>query len=548
MSYDLLLKNGLVVDGSGGPSYEGDVAVVDGRIAETGRLGSSAKRVIDVQGQVIAPGFIDNHCHYDAQVLWDPLCTFACYHGATTVINGNCSLGLAPARPEERADLVSMLSRVEAIPVESLQAGVEWTWESVPQYLETIDRQLGVNVGSLIGFSAVRRHVMGEAAYSAVATPEQVEQMKEIVREGIRAGALGLSSERNLRHMDLENRLLPANAAPPDEFLAVAQALAEVGAGSIQFGDSERIELSEGLLSRTARATGRPVISSLAGRQGSTRNDARMYAMVSPFMENTARWTLLTVGSFDGFPHWLPVMSGSPEEKRAAFRDPAVRAGLKADADTPDKRNPGFPSVRWDLLHVARVALDEHRGYVERSVTDIAEEVGKEPLDAFLDLALEEDLKTLFYFRSDVSTSAMAEVMADPFVLPGLSDGGAHVTRRCDSHFSTFLLSFWVRQQQALSLEEAVRKLTFMGASAFGLHDRGLIRPGLAGDLTVFDPDAIGAGELEEVADYPGDAVRMRRPSEGVACTVVNGEVLIEAGEHTGALPGQLLRSSAYRG
>ena len=548
MSYDLLLKNGLVVDGSGGPSYEGDVAVVDGRIAETGRLGSSAKRVIDVQGQVIAPGFIDNHCHYDAQVLWDPLCTFACYHGATTVINGNCSLGLAPARPEERADLVSMLSRVEAIPVESLQAGVEWTWESVPQYLETIDRQLGVNVGSLIGFSAVRRHVMGEAAYSAVATPEQVEQMKEIVREGIRAGALGLSSERNLRHMDLENRLLPANAAPPDEFLAVAQALAEVGAGSIQFGDSERIELSEGLLSRTARATGRPVISSLAGRQGSTRNDARMYAMVSPFMENTARWTLLTVGSFDGFPHWLPVMSGSPEEKRAAFRDPAVRAGLKADADTPDKRNPGFPSVRWDLLHVARVALDEHRGYVERSVTDIAEEVGKEPLDAFLDLALEEDLKTLFYFRSDVSTSAMAEVMADPFVLPGLSDGGAHVTRRCDSHFSTFLLSFWVRQQQALSLEEAVRKLTFMGASAFGLHDRGLIRPGLAGDLTVFDPDSIGAGELEEVADYPGDAVRMRRPSEGVACTVVNGEVLIEAGEHTGALPGQLLRSSAYRG
>ena len=548
MSYDLLLKNGLVVDGSGGPSYEGDVAVVDGRIAETGRLGSSAKRVIDVQGQVIAPGFIDNHCHYDAQVLWDPLCTFACYHGATTVINGNCSLGLAPARPEERADLVSMLSRVEAIPVESLQAGVEWTWESVPQYLETIDGPLGVNVGSLIGFSAVRRHVMGEAAYSAVATPEQVEQMKEIVREGIRAGALGLSSERNLRHMDLENRLLPANAAPPEEFLAVAQALAEVGAGSIQFGDSERIELSEGLLSRTARATGRPVISSLAGRQGSTRNDARMYAMVSPFMENTARWTLLTVGSFDGFPHWLPVMSGSPEEKRAAFRDPAVRAGLKADADTPDKRNPGFPSVRWDLLHVARVAMDEHRGYVERSVTDIAEEVGKEPLDAFLDLALEEDLKTLFYFRSDVSTSAMAEVMADPFVLPGLSDGGAHVTRRCDSHFSTFLLSFWVRQQQALSLEEAVRKLTFMGASAFGLHDRGLIRPGLAGDLTVFDPDAIGAGELEEVADYPGDAVRMRRPSEGVACTVVNGEVLIEAGEHTGALPGQLLRSSAYRG
>ena len=547
MSYDLLLKNGRVVDGSGGPSFAGDVAVVDGRIAEIGKLGSSAKRVIDVQGQVIAPGFIDNHCHYDAQVLWDPLCTFACYHGATTVINGNCSLGLAPARPEERADLVSMLSRVEAIPVESLRAGVEWTWESIPQYLETLDRRLGVNFGSLIGYSAVRRHVMGEAAYTAPATPEQIDQMKEIVREGIRAGSLGLSSERNLRHMDLENRVLPANVASPEEFLAVAGALAEVGAGSIQFGDSERIELSEGLLTRVAKATGRPVISSLAGREGTTRNDARMYAMVSPFMENTARWTLLTVGSFDGFAHWLPVMSSSPEERRVAFRDPAVRAGLRADADAPDKRNPGFPAVRWDLLCVARVALGEHLTYVERSISDIAKELGKDPLDAFLDLALEEDLKTLFYFRSDVGTAAMAEVLADPFVLPGLSDGGAHVTRRCDSHFSTFLLSFWVREQQALALEEAVRKLTFMGASAFGLHDRGLIRPGLAGDLTVFDPDNVGAGELDEVADYPGDAVRMRRPSYGIAYTIVNGGVLIEAGEHTGAYPGQLLRSSAYQ-
>jgi N-acyl-D-amino-acid deacylase len=548
MNYDLLLKNGRVVDGSGGPSFAGDVGVVDGRIVEMGKLGDSAKRVIDVQGQVISPGFIDNHCHFDAQVLWDPLCTFACYHGATTVINGNCSLGLAPARPEERADLVSMLSRVEAIPVESLQAGVEWTWESIPQYLDTLDRELGVNVGALIGHSAVRRHVMGEAAYSALATPEQIDQMKEIIREGILAGALGLSSERNLRHMDLENRRLPANAASPDEFVELAQALGELGSGSIQFGDSERIELSEGLLTRVAETTGRPVISSIAGREGMTSSNARMYAMVSPFLENTARWTLLTVGSFDGFPHWLPVMAGSAEEKRVAFADPAVRAGLRADADAPDRRDPSVHAVRWDLLTVARVANDEHRSFVERSVSDIAQELGKEPLDAFLDLSLDEDMKTLFYFRSDVSTAEMAETLADPFVLPGLSDGGAHVTRRCDSHFSTFLLSFWVREQHALSLEEAVRKLTFMGASAFGLHDRGLIRPGMAGDLTVFDPDTVAAGELDGVADYPGNAMRMRRMSQGVAYTIVNGEVLIEDGEHTGAYPGRLLRSSAYQG
>lgn len=548
MSYDLLLKNGRVVDGSGGPAFAGDVGVIDGRIAEVGNLGSNARRVIDVQGQVISPGFIDNHCHFDAQVLWDPLCTFACYHGATTVINGNCSLGLAPARPEERSDLVSMLSRVEAIPVESLQAGVEWTWESIPQYLEAIDRRLGVNVGSLIGYSAVRRHVMGEAAYSAQATAEQIDGMKEIIRTGIRAGALGLSSERNRRHMDLENRVLPANVASPEEFLAVADALREVGAGSIQFGDSDRIELSDGLLTKVARATGRPVISSLAGRDGAMGNESRMYAMVSPFLENTARWTLRTVGSFDGFAHWLPVMSSSEGEKRTAFKDPAVRAGLKADGDAPDSRAPGHPAIRWDLLYVARVALPENRAYLERSIAHIAREISKDPLDAFLDLALEEDLKTLFYFRSDVGTEAMAQTLTDPFVLPGLSDGGAHVTRRCDSHFSTFLLSFWVREQQALSLEEAVRKLTFMGATAFGLHDRGLIRPGMAGDLTVFDPESVSAGELDEVADYPGDAVRMRRPASGIAYTIVNGEVLIEQGDHTGEYPGRLLRSSAYRG
>jgi len=190
MAYDLLLRNGRIVDGSGMPAFWGDVGVAGGRIVEVGKLGGSAQRVIDVQGQSIAPGFIDNHCHFDAQALWDPLCTFSCYHGSTTVINGNCSLGLAPARPDERYALLSMLSRVEAIPLESLQAGVEWTWETVPEYLAALDRRLGVNVGALIGFSAVRRHVMGEDAYTDQATPEQVEQMKAIVRDGMAAGAL----------------------------------------------------------------------------------------------------------------------------------------------------------------------------------------------------------------------------------------------------------------------------------------------------------------------------------------------------------------------
>ena len=545
MEYDLLIRNGRVVDGSGAPAFNGDVGVSGGKIVEVGKLSAPAKRTIDVGGRVIAPGFIDNHCHFDAQVLWDPLCTFACYHGATTVINGNCSLGLAPARPEERADLVSMLSRVESIPVESLEAGVEWTWETIPEYLDTLDRRLGVNVGALIGYSAVRRHVMGQAAYTEEANGGQIEQMKGIVREGIVAGALGLSSERNLRHMDLEGRVLPANVATGDEFIAVAEALAEVGAGSIQFGDGERTEVSEGLLTRVAHATGRPVISSLAGREGTLVGDARMYAMSPPFLENTARWTLLTVDSFSAFPAWKPVMNGSADERKRAFADPAVRAALRADADGPDRQG-NTPSVRWDLTYVASAALPENQGLVERSVTEIAAAQGKEPLDAFLDLALEEDLGTYFCQRSDMSVDAKAAILTDPNVLVGLSDGGAHVKRRCDSHFSTFLLSYWVRERGAMTLEEAVRKLTFMSATAFGMHDRGLIRPGLAADLTVFDPDTIEPGDLDLVADYPADAERMRRMCDGVDYTIVNGEVLIDHGEHTGAYPGRVVRSSAY--
>ena len=547
MDYDLLVQNGRVVDGSGAPEFSGDVGISGGKIVAVGKLAGTARRTIDAGGQVIAPGFIDNHCHFDAQVLWDPLCTFACYHGATTVINGNCSLGMAPARPDARHDLVSMLSRVEAIPVKSLEAGVEWSWESIPEYLDVLDRRLGVNVGALIGFSAVRRHVMGEAAYTQAASGEQIEDMKAVVREGIAAGALGLSSERNLRHMDLEGRVLPANVASGDEFIAVAEALAEVGAGSIQFGDSERTELSEGLMTRVAHATGRPVISSLAGRQGSLGNDARMYAMSPPFLENTGRWTLMTVDSFSAFPAWKPVMGLAAEERKRAFADPGVRAALRADADGPDRQG-HTPAVRWDLVYVSSAALPANQGLVERSVTEIAQEQGKEPLDAFLDLGLEEEFGTYFYQRSDASVEEIEAILTDPHVLVGLSDGGAHVSRRCDSHFSTFLLSYWVRERQAMSLEEAVRKLTFMSATAFGMHDRGLIRPGMAADLTVFDPDTIAPGDLDQVADYPAEAVRMRRMCEGVDYTIVNGEVLIERGEHTGAFPGQVVRSSAYRG
>ncbi len=543
MAYDLLLRNGRIVDGSGMPAFWGDVGVAGGRIVEVGKLGGSAQRVIDVQGQTIAPGFIDNHCHFDAQALWDPLCTFSCYHGSTTVINGNCSLGLAPARPDERYALLSMLSRVEAIPLESLQAGVEWTWETVPEYLAALDRRLGVNVGALIGFSAVRRHVMGEDAYTDQATPEQVEQMKAIVRDGMTAGALGLSFEREPRHTDIEGRVLPANVASNDEIVAVAQALAEVGTGTIQFGDAIRVEMKEGLLTRLTRATGRPVVCPLANMTAERLAGGGIYPMVGPFVDNPARWTLSTAGSFDALPAWQPVMSSPPEQRKRALQDPVIREQLRADALRPDPRRPeeGGSAIRFDLIGVANAALARNRHLEGKTVVEMAREQGKDPLDAFLDLVLDEDLATVFYPGSDVTVEAKAAILASPYIMPGASDSGAHVTRRCQSHYPTFMLSYWVRQQHIMTIEEAVRRLTFMPALVFGLHDRGLIRPGLAADLVVFDPDSVEPGEMDEVADFPGGARRMRRLSQGVEYTIVNGSVLIEEGEHTGAYPGRVV-------
>jgi N-acyl-D-aspartate/D-glutamate deacylase len=478
-------------------------------------------------------------------VLWDGLCTWTCYHGTTTVVNGNCSLGLAPARPGERDALVSMLSRVEAIPIESLNAGIDGNWETVAEYLDLLDQRAGINVGALIGFSAVRRYVMEDAAYSEQATPEQLERMKALIREGIAAGSIGLSFERNPTHFDIEGRLLPCNAANNGELIAAASALGEVGAGSIQFGGNERNGVTVELLAQVAQASGRPVICGLGiepsrerldGYERARAQGARLIPMMPPFLEDPARWTLHSVNQFDVFPTWRPIIASPAAEKHRAFGDPAVREKLRAEAK----------DYRWGATAVSSVGLAKNQHLVGKSLAAMAQEQGKEPLDAFLDLAMEEDFATIFMRDTGADPTEKGAFLADPRVMPGLSDGGAHVTRRCDSHFSTYMFAYWVREQQALSLEEAVQKLTFLPATAFGLHDRGMIRPGLAADLTVFDPDTVATGEVEPVKDFPGGATRMRRLPQGVDCTIVNGQVLIEDGEHTGALPGRVVRSSAY--
>jgi N-acyl-D-amino-acid deacylase len=556
MAYDMIIKNGKVIDGSGLPGFHGDVAVNGGRIVEIGKVSGEGRQVLNADGLVVAPGIIDNHTHYDAQVTWDPLCTYSCYHGITTVVMGNCSLAMAPAHREDREMLSGVLSHVEAIPLEAIQAGVNWSWETIPEYLDALDQRLGINVAALIGHSAVRRYVMGEASQERHATDDEVAAMKAIVREGLEAGAVGVSFERNLRHFDWNGRLAPTNLASEEEIFAVAGVADEVGRGVIQFGGDRSIS------TKLAKASRRPVFygnitqqavapdkwrKQLGEAESLMRQGHRGYQFVMP-RPGDLRYTLRTAQHFDAMATWKNVMLLPHDLRTQAFRDPETRAKLHREAvETPmDTNRAGDFTRRWDLQFVFKPALAKNQHLTGKSVADIAREQNKDVLDAFLDLALEENLETEFERREvNSDQAAMTALLTSPYTVIGQSDGGAHVVFRTDYSYSTYLLSHWVREKEIMSLEDAIRKLTFVPASLFGFSDRGLVRPGMAADLMVFDPATISPLEPGEAHDLPGGAKRRKQLAKGIEWTVVNGQVLMEKGEHTGAYPGKVARSSS---
>jgi len=561
MAHDLLIKNGRIIDGSGRPAFNGDVAVARGRIVELGRLDGPARRVIEADGRVVAPGFVDNHCHYDAQVLWDPLCTFSSHHGATTVIIGNCSLALAPVKAHEREKLAGMLSYVEAIPMDVLQAGVPWSWETFPEYMGAIGQRLGVNVGTLIGHSAVRLYAMGEDCSERPATDAELEAMRGMVREALEAGALGLSITRNMNHFDIAGKRIPAACAPESELFALADVLREVGTGVIQCGGGTNPELQDGLLSRIAQACGRPIMYNtlleqarqpgrwrkhLAHVEATARQGIRAIPLCNPGSV-VNRFTMKNCQVFRGMPTWLPILQASDDEKLRAYRDPATRATLRAEVEAPLGPDSTF-SKRWDLMVVEEPKLAKNRDLRGRHVAEIAKAQGKDPVDAFLDLAVEEELDTVFSLGEiNMDTEAVAQILGSPYAVVGLSDGGAHVQFHSNVSNPTRLLGYWVREKGIMSLELAVRRLTFDSASAFGIYDRGLLQPGMAADLVVFDPDTVRPVPEDVVHDFPSNGWRMRELAEGIHYTVVNGEVLMEKGTHTGSYPGRVLHNARYQ-
>ncbi len=559
--YDLLIKGGRIYDGSGLPSYHGDVAIADGKIVETGRIRDGAKRTLNVDGLAVAPGFIDPHTHLDAQLFWDPLGTSSCFHGVTSVVVGNCGLSLAPAKPEDRDAVVKSFVRVEAISRRVLEEGIQWRWTSTAEYLNALESSLGINAAALVGHIAVRHYVMGEDAVERAATPEEVAKMKQLVRQGMEAGAVGFSTNQNPRHVREDKKPVASRLASDEELGSLLDVLGEMNSGVVQLSgggaDSRgRIAYAAGM----ARRTGRPVLwqsishswSRPVQWKGMLEATAKViqeeglpiYAMTQakPFQN---RYTLLDAQCFDEFPTWKAAMFGPVPARKQMFADPAVRKKLHAEA-IADQSPSVFPR-RWDVIFVDQVKLAKNKSFEKKSVQENAAAQGKDGLDFFLDLSLEEDLETRFvHTNTQGDPNAVCEILKHPAVMIGQSDAGAHMGYDARFGYATSFLGRWVRDYEIMSLEAAVSKLTFRVASIFGLNDRGLLRPGMAADIAVFDPATINTQDPEYVQDLPGNETRMIQKATGVPYTVVNGTVVIENGAPTGALPGKVLRPAAW--
>src|SRR6266571_1258357 len=582
MAYDLLIKNGRVVDGTGELGFIADVAVQDGKIVGVGKYaGAAAKRTIDAAGRVVAPGFIDHHTHYDPQAVWDPLCSSSVQNGHTMVIVGQCGQVLAPTRPGDGAWYLEFFADAEAIPLSTIKAGVDVTWESVGDYLDALGKKRGINVGTLVGHSGIRRYVMGEASSQrAEATPEELATMQRLVRDGMRAGALGFSTAP-------AGRGDPAGVAPDAERWALGSVLGELGTGIFQVsgGAPGGSATSHRVAREISFRTGRPAIYNLVSQElehpdgwqehlhkleESFKSGARAYGScvsvpAGPIfnlrlgLDVPQDEDLINPHSlFQGMPTWDAVMARPYEERMRAFRDPAPRQALSAEAVegtvaqvTPgsDRRGRarGYFNRRWDLVQVFMTYQERNRKFEGKSIEQLAHEQGKSTMDAFLDLAVDEDLQTYFIcVDRNIDVEAQRQILGSPYTVIGTTDGGARPYTMDRYEYSTHLLGYWVRQKQIMSLEEAVYRLTGKTALMHDLQDRGFLAPGQAADIVIFDPETIASKPREPVYDLPDGGVRVKREAIGIDYVLVNGEGLLEGGEHTGALPGQVLRGPLY--
>jgi len=568
MTYDLVIKNGTVIDGSGLPRYRADVGVRGGRVATIGRIRDGAHEVIDAEGQVVAPGFIDGHTHMDAQIFWDPLGTSSCWHGITSVVMGNCGFTLAPCAEADKHMVVRNLQRAEDISAEAMAAGIKWGWTTFPEYLDCLAAlPKGINYGGYIGHSALRTYVMGERAFEQKASEDDLRAMERELRDALRAGALGFTTSRSPAHETPDERPVASRAASWDEVRRLVGAMGDLNAGIFELAGEgvDRVAGDPGLreyhvrLRDLAVETGRPITFGVFSRRGvpdawrqylalldeTAAAGGRMFAQVHS-RSLSALLSFKTQMPFDRLPLWKELRALPLDEQKRRLRDPALRPKLiEAAGGRSDRRALGTEAkdADYDWLLVFDSVYGPHR-----TVAEVARERGQHPSETMIDLALEKHMDAFFLQPvANENQDWALELMRHPRTVTTFSDSGAHVSQLMDSSLQTHLLSHWVREKQAFTLEEAVRMLTLVPASLWGFADRGLIREGMAADFVVFDPDTIAALMPEVVDDLPAGARRLTQKTRGIAATVVNGEVLLRDGKHTGALPGQLLRGPLAR-
>ncbi len=570
--YDLLIKNGTIVDGLRMPAFKGDIGVRNGKIVAMGNVQGTATRVIDASGLIVAPGFMDIHTHYDAALSgWDPYATLSGWHGVTTVAIGNCGFGFAPVRPEDRERAMLRMERTETIPLSIMQAAMRWDWVTFPEFLDSLDRHgLGVNAASLVPYSPLRAWVMGNEAArdpNYTATPDQIAQMKHILREALNAGGFGFSGTFSMANRDYDGGYLPTQVASREEFLEMATVLRDYNRGSIEWTMGRALQgLRLDFLLELAKTSGRPVNWNAIAfdptnptqwrRQLDWNEKAYREAVVLPVdicLPIEFELTFETVGLFDQLPAWNEATIGTLAERKAKLADPTRRPALRADMErariTGQRQDDGeagqVSMFRWNETFIDKVCLDKNKTLQGKTIAELAQEQSKHPVDAMLDLAVEEDLKTEFSMPSFANSDedALATIIKHPLCLIGASDGGAHTKFLTTGRYPTHFLAHWVRDKQVMSLEEAHWRLSTMLGWAIGIRDRGWLREGMPADIVIYDLQKLQVLPMETVYDLPNNDWRRVQKAEGYHFTIVNGVVTFEGQRCTGTLPGKVLRS-----
>lgn len=557
--HDLIIRQARICDGTGAPSFMGTLGVTAGRITYLGPdTGLAARQTINADGLVLAPGFIDPHTHYDAQISWDPLLTCSPWHGVTTVVMGNCGVGVAPVRPTTRDILMHDLVNVEAIPYDVMQAAIDWRWESYGEYLDAMDqRGLGINVAGLVAFTPLRHYVMGEASFERQATPEEITTMHRLLHEAMQAGAFGFTTTNTRNHVGYGGRPLACRNASQEELIGLCQALRDVGRGTIEIALSSAVmglidDRDLEILRLLTSASGRPVTwLALFAKPGDpdfhhAQTLAKMGDLIGQAIPQVTPRPIMTQGNvrhpnmFASFLTWQPAFNRPVAEQIALYQQPAFREAFIQELASR-KRDHIWEHMR--VLAVQNPALEAYRG---KTVLEIAALQGTRPVDAYLDIAIADNLETHYQgalFNYD--QAGVERLITEDRFLIGLSDGGAHVDVLCDAGYATATLDIWVRQRQALTLEKAIHKLTAVPAALFGIPQRGRLVEGYMADLVLFDPTTVAAKAPEYVQDLPCNGRRLIARSEGVVGTFVAGTQVYDHLTHTGALPGRVLRSYA---